>query len=204
MQSGVTYPNNQKPDILEALSDENLMVLVQEEKLNYMEVLFGRYQKRIYNYFLKCTLDPEESRDLAQITFIRVMKYRASFNASRGFEGWLFQIARNLVKDHFRKMKVYRDQFNLVDTLPDPALQGWHAEEGDAREQLEREALLYKAMARLDPDKRELLVLAKFQGMKYEQIAELRDMTVSAVKVQVHRTIAKLRDIYLEEEKSEE
>ena len=49
-------------------------------------------------------------------------------------------------------------------------------------------------MARLDPDKRELLVLAKFQGMKYEQIAELRDMTVSAVKVQVHRTIAKLRE----------
>ena len=183
---------------MEALSDEDLMALVQEEKLSYMEVLFGRYQKRIYNYFLKCTMDPEESRDLAQITFIRVMKYRASFNASRGFEGWLFQIARNLVKDHFRKMKVYRDQFNLAETLPE------RAEEGDAGEQLEREELLYKAMARLDPDKRELLVLAKFQGMKYEQIAELRDMTVSAVKVQVHRTIAKLRDFYLEEEKSEE
>ena len=59
-------------------------------------------------------------------------------------------------------------------------------------------------MARLDADKRELLVLAKFQGMKYEQIAELRDMSVSAVKVQVHRTIAKLRDLYLEVEKSEE
>ncbi len=174
------------------------MALVQEGKLNYMEVLFGRYQKRIYNYFLKCTLDPEESRDLAQITFIRVMKYRASFKASRGFEGWLFQIARNLVKDHFRKMKVYRDQFNLAETLPD------HAEEGEAREQLEREELLYKAMAKLDPEKRELLVLAKFQGMKYEQIAELREMTVSTVKVQVHRTIAKLREIYLEEEKSEE
>lgn len=173
------------------------MALVQEGKLNYMEILFGRYQKRIYNYFLKCTLDAEESRDLAQITFIRVMKYRASFNASRGFEGWLFQIARNLVKDHFRKLKVYRDQFNLVDTLPDLA------EEGEAREQAEREGLLYKAMAKLDPDKRELLVLAKFQGMKYEKIAEMREMTVSAVKVQVHRTIARLREIYVEEEQNE-
>lgn len=188
---------------MEALSDEDLMALVQEEKLNYMEVLFGRYQKRIYNYFLKCTLDPDVSQDLAQITFIRVMKYRASFNASRGFEGWLFQIARNLVKDHFRKMKVYRDQFNLAATLPEPASAGGHAGEGDAGEQQEREELLYKAMAKLDPDKRELLVLAKFQGMKYEQIAELREMTVSAVKVQVHRTIAKLRNLYLEEEKSE-
>lgn len=174
------------------------MALVQEGKLNYMEILFGRYQKRVYNYFLKCTLDTEESRDLAQITFIRIMKYRASFNASRAFEGWLFQIARNLVKDHFRKMKVYRDQFNLVETLPESV------EEGDAREQVEREELLYKAMARLEPEKRELLVLAKFQGMKYEQIAEMRDMTVSAVKVQVHRTIAKLKEIYLDIEKAEE
>ena len=189
---------------MEALSDEEIMAQVQEGKLNYMELLFGKYQKRVYNYFLKCTLDTEESRDLTQVTFIRVMKYRASFNASRGFEGWLFQIARNLVKDHFRKLKVYRDQFNLAETLPEPASPaGWHTEEGEAREQEEREALLYKAMARLDPEKRELLVLAKFQGMKYEQIAEMRDMTVSAVKVQVHRTIAKLREIYIEEEQAE-
>lgn len=174
------------------------MEWVQQGKLNYMEIIFGRYQKRLYNYFLKCTLDADESGDLTQITFIRVMKYRASFNPGRGFEVWLFQIARNLVKDHFRKMKVYRDRFDLAENLPE------HAEEDDAREQMEQEALLHRALERLDPDKRELLVMAKFQSMKYEQIAAIREVSVSAIKVQVHRTIARLKELFFELKNCEE
>ncbi len=174
------------------------MQRVQAGKLNYMELIFNKYQKRLYNYFLKCTMDAEESADLTQITFIRLMKYRASYNPSRGFEVWLFQIARNLVKDHFRKMKVHRDQYNLVESLPE------HAEEDETREQLEREKLLQVAMAQLPPEKRELLVMAKFQGMKYERIAEIMETSVSNVKVQVHRTIARLRDLYFEVEQEEQ
>ncbi|MEM9328401.1 MAG: sigma-70 family RNA polymerase sigma factor [Bacteroidota bacterium] len=180
------------------LSDEHLMQRVQAGKLNYMELLFNRYQKRLYNYFLKCTLDADESADLAQITFIRVMKYRASYNPRRGFEVWLFQIARNLVKDHFRKLKVHRDQYDLVESLPE------HAEDDEARQQLEREHLLNQAMAKLPPEKRELLVMAKFQGMKYEQIAEITETSVGNVKVQVHRAIAQLRDLYFDIEHKEQ
>ncbi len=176
----------------EELADEQVMHLVQNGKLNYMELIFNRYKKPLYNYFLKCTLDADDSSDLTQIVFVRVMKYRASFKPDHDFRIWLFQIARNLVKDHFRKMKVHRDQFNPVDHLPE------HAAEDTAGEQAEREVRLHKALAKLPPEKRELLVMSKFQGMKYEQIAEIRDMTVSAIKVQVHRTIAQLRKIYFE------
>ena len=55
-----------------------------------------------------------------------------------------------------------------------------------------------RALHQLPEEKRELLVLSKFQGMKYEQIAELKDVSVSAIKVQVHRTIKQLKDIYFE------
>lgn len=169
------------------------MELVKLGKLNFMEMLFMRYQKQLYNYFLKCTLDQDESQDLTQNTFIRVMKYRNSYRAGRGFRVWLFQIARNQVKDHFRVAKLQRERFSPQDLIPDPA-----GEEADS-EQLEQEEKLHKALERLPPDKRELLVMGKFQGMKYEEIARIRDMSVSAVKVQIHRIIADLRRIYFEE-----
>lgn len=178
---------------MKELADEQLMELVKLGKLNFMEMLFMRYQKQLYNYFLKCTLDRDDSQDLTQNTFIRLMKYRNSYRTGRNFRLWLFQIARNQVKDHFRVAKIQRDRFNPLEHLPEPA------DDGIDEEQQEREQKLYRALALLPPDKRELLVLGKFQGLKYEEIASIRDMSVSAVKVQIHRTMAELRRIYFEE-----
>ena len=172
-------------------SDELLMVTVQKGQLDMLNALMNRYQKRVYNYFLKCTMDAADSADLTQNTFIRVMKYRKSYKAGSSFETWLFQIARNQVKDHFRKMKVHNDRFNPVEVIPEK-------EDEKDDQQYEREQTLMQAMKRLPEDKRELLVLSKFQGLKYEQIAELRDTSVSAIKVQVHRTIKQLKELYFE------
>ena len=168
------------------------MEAVQKDNLDKLNELFDRYQKRLYNYFVKSTMDLEDSGDLTQNVFIRVMKYRKSYRIGSSFEVWIFQIARNQLKDHFRRMKVHRDQFSPVEILPE------RPEEKDSG-QYEREQKLMKAMNKLPEEKRELLVLSKFQGMKYEQIAKIRSSSVSTIKVQVHRTIKELRALYFEE-----
>ena len=84
-----------------------------------MNEVFNRYSKRIYNYFLKSTLERADSDDLTQELFIRVMKYRNSYKEGNSVQFWIFQIARNMVKDHFRKMKVHKDQFNPVEVMPE-------------------------------------------------------------------------------------
>ena len=58
-------------------------------------------------------------------------------------------------------------------------------------------------MAKLADDQRELLVLTRFQHMKYEAVAQLMNTTVSNIKIKVHRAIMKLREFYFELEKSE-
>lgn len=165
------------------------MEAVQAGELDQLNALVRRYQNRIYNYFLKSTLDADDSADLTQNVFIRVLRYRESYKSGSSFELWLFQIARNQVKDYFRKAQSRKDRFLEVEVLPE------HADES-GEEQLEREQKLMLAMSRLPDDKRELLVLSKFQGMKYEQIAELKNLSVAAVKVQVHRTIKQLKELY--------
>ena len=171
------------------------MALVKAGKLENLNELFSRYSKRLYNYFLKSTLDKDDSDDLTQELFIRVMKYRKSFKEGNSFQVWVFQIARNMVKDHFRKMKVHKDQFNPVEVMPEQ-----HEQQDEVA--LEKEEVLYKALSKLTDEKRELLVLSKFQGLKYDQIATMQQTTVANIKVRVHRTIKELKDIYLALEKA--
>lgn len=169
------------------------MAQVKNGQLDQLNELFDRYSKRIYNYFLKSTLDRDDSDDLTQELFIRVMKYRKSYKEGQTVQYWIFQIARNMTKDHFRKMKVHKDQFNPVEVMPEVM-------EEELDESREREKQLYKAMNELPDDKRELLVLSKFEGLKYEQIAVMRKTSVSNIKVQVHRTLKELKELYFARE----
>lgn len=168
------------------------MARVKSGQLDQLNGLFDRYSKRLYGYFLKSTLARDDSDDLTQELFIRVMKYRKTYKDGQSFEIWVFQIARNMVKDHYRKMKVHSDHFNPVEVMPEVVVE---TSNGDG----EREQQLYRAMKKLPDEKRELLVLSKFEGLKYEQIATLRKTTVSNIKVQVHRTMKELKDIYFEQ-----
>jgi RNA polymerase sigma factor (sigma-70 family) len=61
--------------------------------------------------------------------------------------------------------------------------------------------LLHRSLSLLSEDQRELLVLTRFQQMKYEEVALIMDTSVANIKVKVHRAIAKLRDHYFELEK---
>ena len=167
------------------------MAQIKSGRLDELNELFNRYGKRIYNYFLKSTLEKDDSDDLTQELFIRVLKYRKSYREGQKVQFWIFQIARNMLKDHFKKMKIHRDQFSPVEVLPEAV------EELD-QEKLDNEKRLYQAMNALAEDKRELLVLSKFEGLKYDQIALMRETSVSNIKVQVHRTIKELRQHYFE------
>ena len=167
------------------------MSLVKSGQLDFLNEVFSRYSKRIYNYFLKSTLERDDSDDLTQELFIRVMKYRKSYKDGNSVQFWIFQIARNMLKDYFRKMKAHKDQFNPVEVMPESV------DEGDEG-LVEREKKLHLAMKELSDDRRELLVLSKFQGLKYEQIAKMRGTTVSNIKVQVHRTIKELKEVFFE------
>lgn len=166
------------------------MLEVSEGHLTQLRLLFERYHRRVYNYFVKATMDPEEGADLTQNVFVRVMRYRHTYRQGHRFETWLFSIARNVLMDHFQKRKIQKASFQDAVQLPDGA-------EEDA-EKWHNEQRLHRALALLPPEKRDLLVLSKFEGLRYEQIAEITGLSVSAIKVQVHRTIRQLRVLYFE------
>jgi len=130
--------------------------------------------------------------DLVQEVFMRILKYRGSFRGDSKFSTWMFQIGRNCLIDHLRarRPEVSIDEVWEQEPSPLPL--------PEERAESEQEAdLLARAMERLPLRKREVLLLSRFQGLKYEEIAGLLACSVQSVKVQVHRALKDLRRHYL-------
>jgi RNA polymerase sigma-70 factor (ECF subfamily) len=172
------------------LSDEIIMKRVKEGNLAELSVLFERYHLRLYNFMLRLTFDRSASQDLTQNLFYRIIKYRHTFKEDHSFKSWIYQLARNIHVDFCKQQQKATERITQVEEYNEnfaEEKEGFNEEEYDK---------LDRAMARLTPEQKEILVLSRFQGMKYEEISSIRDLSVPAIKVQVHRAIKQLREHY--------
>ncbi len=172
------------------------MEAVKHGDLRQASILFDRYHKRIFNFLARMTMDRDLAEDLTQNTFLRMMKYRTSYREGNRFQSWIYQVARNVFSDHYQANKNRFSDFVDVENMKE------QVEDYDGGEQAEKEALLHRSMSLLSDEHRELLVLTRFEHMKYEEVAAIMDTTVANIKVKVHRAIAKLREHYFQLEKS--
>ena len=178
------------------MTDESIMEAVKNGDLQQASVLFDRYQKPIFNFLARMTLDRNVAEDLTQNVFFRLIRYRTSFREGNLFRSWVYQVARNVFVDHCHKEKQMRKpDYVDVEKVRDYIL------DRDDEEQSEREQVLYLSLQRLSIEQRELLTLTRFQGMPYHEVAELLGTSVANIKVKVHRAIRQLRDHYFELEK---
>ena len=173
------------------------MDAVKSGDLQQASILFDRYHKRIFNFLARMTMDRDLAEDLTQNTFLRMMKYRSSYKSGNRFQSWIYQVARNVFSDHYQAHKNKFAGFVDVENMKEDVADGEEQDELQSREEL-----LQRSMAKLTDEQRELLVLTRFQQMKYEEVAALWDTTVANIKVKVHRAIGKLREHYFELEKS--
>lgn len=175
-------------------TDRDLMLAVRKGDFEKFGVLFDRHHQRLFEFFYRLSGDAALSEDLVQDVFLRMLKYRRSFEVTSEFRAWMYQIARRARIDRFnRRWDEATSPLSAELALSSP---------GSSRpdrlfEQSERAVLLQRALLELPEEKRELLVLARFQELKYEQIAFLLGLEVGVVKVRIHRAVLELREIVL-------
>jgi len=178
------------------MTDELIMEAVKNGDLQQASVLFDRYHKRLFNFLARMTMDRELAEDLTQNVFLRMIKYRSSYRDGARFQSWIYQVARNVFSDHYQSVKNRKSDFIDVEKMGEQL-----KDNEDSQLMDEQERLLHRSMAMLSEEQRELLVLTRFQHMKYEDVAAIMDTTVANIKVKVHRAIAKLREHYFQLEK---
>jgi RNA polymerase sigma-70 factor (ECF subfamily) len=182
-------------------SDHPDHLLVERCKSGDMEafkVLFERYNNRIYTFIRQTVRDYEEAADLAQETFIRAWSSIRTLKSNEAFTGWLYRIAVNLCRDHFRKSSTSVESLeemteqnqggesilNRLTSLENP--------EKDLVSQ-ELEKLVNSAIQSLPQEQRMPIILHHLEGMELDEIAKIMGVRPGTVMSRLARGREKLR-----------
>lgn len=185
---------------MDALSDNALMLKVKAGDLDRLGLLFERHHRKLYSFFYRLTSSGAVSEDLVQNVFMRMLTYKHAFTGEGKFTTWMYHLARNVHADHYRinkRLGFANDFSEYAETISDGS-----DLEAQTRKN-EEIKLLEKAMQLLDLEKREVLVLSRYQEMKYKEIATLLNCSEGAVKVKVFRAMNELKSIYSRLERQE-
>ena len=162
------------------------MAKVANGNLDVLKILFERHHKHVFNFLHKMCGDRMLSEDITQEVFYKLTKYRASYNNGK-FVSWLFTIARNSLNTHFRRVSNKTEDLEAIDHKI--AIQ---------EEEKQDYSDLYLAINKLEASDRELVILNRFQEIKYDELAEIVGSTPGAVKTKVSRALKKLKTIYFQ------
>lgn len=130
--------------------------------------------------------DEKLSEDLTQEVFFNVLKYKSSYDG-RNFSTWIYSIARNIMYKEFNSKKIVTQDFEsvkykLIDSSNNNDYNFEHLE---------------ICLNKLDFEEREIIILNKIQGVKFRELSIILNVKVGALKTKSHRTMKKLREIYL-------
>jgi len=183
------------------MDDDALIREAQKGDRAAFDKLIGLYQKKVYNYSLRITHDPDLSEDLCQEAFLKAFIGIRSFRGHSAFSTWLYRIIYNTFLDHYRKREYRSRQYKTT-------LDGDEADLHEADIQLfydrirqtESSDWLAKGLVRIPFLSRTLIILRDVQGFSYEDIAEITDVPVGTVKSRLNRAREQFRKILSSDE----
>lgn len=150
--------------------------------------LVTRYQERLYWHIRRIVLSHDDADDVLQNTFIKVFKHIDQFKGDSQLYSWLYRIATNEALSFLRKRSKHQgfdteemQEFMVAKLEADPYFDG-----DDAQFQLQR------ALARLPEKQRLVFNMKYFDEMKYEEISEVLDTSVGALKASYHHAVKKI------------
>jgi RNA polymerase sigma-70 factor, ECF subfamily len=179
-------------------SDEELMVLVTERNTRALKILYERYGKSVYNFILRYTNNREISEDLLQETFTRTWFASHTFNPAKGtFKAWLFTIGINITRNEMTKKRYGYQYIDIDEVSGDDEMPGKHEKE-PSENILEHEELkdtISKAIERLNPFMKEVVILKHYQRLKFSEIAEITNTPEGTLKARFHNAMDQLKKL---------
>ncbi len=167
------------------------MLAVRDGNLSRLALLFERHHRALFRFFYRLTQQQGRSEDLVQEVFLRILKYRHTYREAFPFTAWMYQIARNAFRDAAPKAPeepLDRAAFHSASRIP--------AAVEDQIHESQQTELLRRALAELPEEKRQVLILSRYQGLSYEEISLILDCEVNTVKTRVFRSVKLLAQVY--------
>lgn len=174
--------------------DEVVVRRAREGDREAFRSLFERYRDPIYSY-VRRMVGPEAADDLAQDVFVRAYQALPRLKAPGAFRGWLYQIAANRVRDHWKLVRP--ETVSLDVPAGDDGYELAVADAGPGPEGVavrkELSAAIEQAVAALPPERREVVLLHHLRGLDVRAIAGILGIAEGTVKSRLGRARAELR-----------
>ncbi len=177
-------------------TDEQLMSRFREGEMPALEGIFSRYKKPVFNFALRFLANRAEAEDVASDVFLAVVSGRYKYSPDAKFSTWLFAVTRNACISRIRSTKKFFSLWFKTEEGDDEQIELAHNTLPGPDSTLlkeEQSAFLEKALARLPIGQREAILLKEFQGMRYEEIAQVLNCSLSNVKILIFRGRENLR-----------
>jgi len=164
-------------------------------------LLVWRWERPLFNFTYKYVGDAQLAQDLVQETFVRVLRSIERYEHRGAFSTWLYQIAVNLCRDHFRKKKLPMvslhdyyttssgDRVYVQDRVEDE-----DARSDEAMAASRREEMVRRLLAGLPEEQRVVILMKEYQALKFREIAEVLDLPEGTVKARLYRGLRTMRE----------
>ncbi len=186
---------------IEIDDDARLMLAFKRGDYNAFATLVERHQKGLIQFFYAQHPDRQLAEDCTQEVWRKVFKARADYEVRARFKTYLLRVARNHWIDVYRSRRKQGPMLS-IDAGEDadaPGLAG--SLPGEERTPVaklsgrELRTIIEDALARLPSSQREVFILAEFQGLRYQDVAEILDIPVGTVKSRMFNAVRRLRDL---------
>ena len=180
----------------EKLTDEQLIARFQDGDVASFDILVRRYQNPLFNYVTRFVGDSTEAEDIIQETFYRLFRNKHYYKEIAKFSTWIYTIAGNLARTELRRKKKRKffsiNFFMSTDKdydIPDPS-----SNPEDKLDAIVTDEMIQKAITKLAPKFKEVILLRDVQGFSYEEIAEIVNVPLGTIKSRVNRARLKLQE----------
>ena len=176
---------------LRDLADTALVARAQRGSAEAFEVLVRRYRNDVFAMSYHFVHNREQAWDISQETFVKAYRSLKWFRGDAGFKTWLLRIAANHSKDYLKKRRLDTLPFDdvvaatVADPVPGP-------DRLVAAEELGR--AIEKAVAGLSAKHREAFVLREYQGLSYQEMAEVMGCNLGTVMSRLHHARKNLQE----------
>lgn len=174
---------------LSAVSDEALMARFCQGEAAAFTAIFQRYARPVQGYLTRLTGNRALAEDLVQLTFLSLVRARGRFLPGARLKPWLYAIATNAARDQQRRNQ-RPEELTAQGELPLQA-----ADDSAVARDTGLERTVQRALEQLPEGQRIPIVMHRFEGMSFAEIAEALGLTETAVKVRAHRGYARLREL---------
>ena len=172
-----------------AYEDDHLLIRkVAAGDRSAFATLVERYRGSLYRFIVRQVGRPAVADELLQEVFLRAYRGAGSYEPRAALATWLFRIAANLC---LNEVQAARSRREVMGDIPDGALQLPNPAEDLERKQVS--AAVEAALGRLPPEQRAAVQLARFEGMSYQEIAQVLSVSVGAVDGLLQRARQALR-----------